>query len=74
VNHSTSTRIAAEPGARAYPILIFYVVFNMFRLAAIFHGIKGRLIRGNAASAHAADAAAKLPRIAEQAWLQTGAA
>jgi hypothetical protein len=46
----------------------------MFRLAAIFHGIKGRLIRGNAASAHAADAAAKLPLIAEQAWLQTGAA
>jgi aminoglycoside phosphotransferase (APT) family kinase protein len=53
--------------------LDFYIVFNMFRLAAIFHGIKGRLIRGNAASAHAADAAAKLPLIAEQAWLQTGA-
>jgi aminoglycoside phosphotransferase (APT) family kinase protein len=54
--------------------LDFYIVFNMFRLAAIFHGIKGRLIRGNAASAHAADAVAKLPLIAEQAWMQTGAA
>src|SRR5450631_1969434 len=47
--------------------------FNMFRLAAIFHGIKGRLIRGNSASAHAADAVATLPLIAEQTWLQTGA-
>jgi len=61
-------------GREGIPDLDFYVVFNMFRLAAIFHGIKGRLIRGNAASAHAADAAAKLPLIAEQAWLQTGAA
>jgi aminoglycoside phosphotransferase (APT) family kinase protein len=58
-------------GRDGIPNLDFYIVFNMFRLAAIFHGIKGRLIRGNAASAHAADAAAKLPLIAEQAWLQT---
>jgi aminoglycoside phosphotransferase (APT) family kinase protein len=60
-------------GREGIPDLNFYMVFNMFRLAAIFHGIKGRLIRGNATSAHAADAAAKLPLIAEQAWAQTGA-
>ena len=54
--------------------LDFYVAFNMFRLAAIFHGIKGRLIRGNAASAHAADTVAMLPQIAAEAWRQTGAA
>jgi hypothetical protein len=30
------------------------MVFVMFRLAAILHGIKGRLARGNASSAHAA--------------------
>ncbi len=59
-------------GRDGIPNLDFYIVFNMFRLAAIFHGIKGRLIRGNAASAHAAEAAATLPLIAEQAWLQTG--
>ncbi|MFE9083920.1 acyl-CoA dehydrogenase family protein [Brevundimonas sp. NPDC003935] len=29
------------------------MAFNMFRLAAIFHGIKGRIARGTAASAHA---------------------
>jgi aminoglycoside phosphotransferase (APT) family kinase protein len=41
----------------------FYVTFNLFRLAAIFHGIKGRMIRGTAASAHAKDRAASLPRL-----------
>ena len=32
----------------------FYITFNFFRMAAIFHGIKGRVIRGSAASAHSA--------------------
>ena len=44
----------------------FYVAFNFFRLAAIFHGIKGRVIRGTAASAHARERAASFPRLA---WL-----
>lgn len=60
-------------GRADIPDLDFYLVFNMFRLAAIFHGIKGRLVRGNAASAHAAEAALALPEIAELAWRQTGA-
>ncbi len=41
----------------------FCIAFNFFRLAAIFHGIKGRVIRGNAASAHARERAASLPRL-----------
>lgn len=41
----------------------FYVAFNFFRLAAIFHGIRGRVIRGTAASAHAKQRAASFPRI-----------
>jgi aminoglycoside phosphotransferase (APT) family kinase protein len=41
----------------------FYISFNLFRLAAIFHGIKGRVIRGTAASAHAKDRAASLPKL-----------
>jgi aminoglycoside phosphotransferase (APT) family kinase protein len=32
-----------------------YIIFNLFRLAAIIHGIKGRMLRGNASSAEAAD-------------------
>ncbi len=41
----------------------FYIAFNFFRLAAIFHGIKGRVIRGTAASAHARDRAASFPKL-----------
>ncbi|WP_313805472.1 phosphotransferase [Sphingobium sp.] len=41
----------------------FCVAFNFFRLAAIFHGIKGRVIRGTAASAHAKERAESLPRL-----------
>src|SRR4030095_14540587 len=36
------------------PNVDYLVVFCLFRLAAIIHGIKGRLVRGNASSAHAA--------------------
>ena len=42
----------------------FYIAFNFFRLAAIFHGIKGRVIRGTAASAQASSRAEAFPRLA----------
>lgn len=42
----------------------FYIAFNFFRLAAIFHGIKGRVIRGTAASAQARERVAVLPELA----------
>lgn len=45
----------------------FYVAFNFFRLAAIFHGIKSRAIRGTAASAHAMERGEKFPRLARKA-------
>ena len=51
--------------------LNFYMAFNFFRLAAIFHGIKGRLIRGTAASAHAQKMVALLPEVARLGWQQT---
>jgi aminoglycoside phosphotransferase (APT) family kinase protein len=54
--------------------LDFYIAFHMFRLAAIFHGIKGRLIRGNASSAHAEKMVTALPVIAQRAWEQALAA
>ncbi len=41
----------------------FYVAFNFFRLAAIFHGIKGRVIRGTAASAQAHERVRILPEL-----------
>lgn len=42
----------------------FYLAFNFFRLAAIFHGIKGRVIRGTAVSENARERAAAFPRLA----------
>ncbi|MDR7102338.1 hypothetical protein J2X37_001508, partial [Croceicoccus sp. BE223] len=38
--------------------------FQFFRLAAIFHGIKGRVIRGTAANAQAQERANAFPRLA----------
>jgi aminoglycoside phosphotransferase (APT) family kinase protein len=48
----------------------FYMAFNLFRLAGIVHGIKGRLVRGTASSAHAGEMAARLEPLAELAWAQ----
>ena len=48
--------------------LDFYIVFNLFKLAAILHGIRGRLVRGNAASANAERMAAALPALTKLAW------
>lgn len=50
--------------------LDFLIAFNMFRLAAIVHGIKGRVARGTAASAHAAAMATHLEPLAALAWNQ----
>ena len=55
-------------GRDAMPGYDFYVAFNLFRLAAIFHGIKGRAIRGTAASAQAAERVAVLPQLTALAW------
>lgn len=53
--------------------LDFYIAFNMFRFAAIIHGIKARLARGTAASAHATDLVSQLPAAAQCAWAQASA-
>jgi aminoglycoside phosphotransferase (APT) family kinase protein len=51
-------------GRDAIPSWDFYMAFNFFRLAAIFHGIKGRYLRGTASSAHAKDRAEAFPVLA----------
>jgi aminoglycoside phosphotransferase (APT) family kinase protein len=60
-------RRTGRPGIPGYD---FYVAFNFFRIAAIFHGIKGRVIRGTASSAHAAERAQLVPQVMEIAWEQ----
>ena len=52
------------------PNLDFYLAYNMFRLAAIVHGIKGRVVRGTAASAHAKAMAETVEPLANLAWDQ----
>ena len=57
-------------GLAGMPDYDFYMAFNFFRIAAIFHGIKGRLIRGTAASAQARERVAVLPELMALAWAQ----
>ncbi|WP_037474960.1 phosphotransferase [Sphingobium sp. ba1] len=57
-------------GRAEIPGYRFALAFNFFRLAAIFHGIKGRAIRGTAASAQAQERAAAFPELAALAVAQ----
>lgn len=60
-------------GRAGIPDLDFYVAFNMFRFAAILHGIRGRAARGTASSADAQAMGDRFARAADLAW-QQGAA
>lgn len=57
----------ARTGRAAIPEYQFAIAFNLFRFAAIFHGIKGRVLRGTAASANAAQRAKAFPTLARMA-------
>jgi aminoglycoside phosphotransferase (APT) family kinase protein len=58
----------ARTGRDGIPGYRFYSAFNFFRLAAIFHGIRGRVIRGTASSANAAERARLFPELAAIGW------
>ena len=58
----------ARTGRNHLPDVDYLMVFVTFRLAAILHGIKGRLARGNASSGHAAEMIGRLEPLAELAW------
>jgi aminoglycoside phosphotransferase (APT) family kinase protein len=60
-------------GRDGMPGYEFYLAFNFFRIAAIFHGIKGRYLRGTASSAQAAERARSFPELARIAWEQATA-
>lgn len=57
----------ARTNRASIPNYEFYIAFNLFRLAAIFHGIKGRVLRGTAASAQAKERAQAFPTLARMA-------
>ncbi len=69
-------RYCAATKRDGIPDLNWYFAYNLFRLAGIVQGIKKRVIDGTASSAHAAEMATRVPRLAEAAWgfaLQAGA-
>jgi aminoglycoside phosphotransferase (APT) family kinase protein len=61
-------------GREAIPSYGFYLAFNFFRLAAIFHGIKGRVLRGTAVSPQAAQRSKAFAELAAIGWAQACAA
>lgn len=60
-------------GRTDIPAYRFYLAFNFFRLAAIFHGIAGRVLQGTAASEHAAERARHFPELAHIGAVLAGA-
>jgi aminoglycoside phosphotransferase (APT) family kinase protein len=46
----------------------FYLIFNMFRIAAILHGVLARALQGNAASQNAFEQGGRARAVADVAW------
>ncbi|MBA2635507.1 MAG: phosphotransferase family protein, partial [Sphingomonas sp.] len=60
----------ARTGRDHLPNKDYLIVFCLFRLAAIIHGIKGRIARGAASSAYAVQMVEKLQPLADLAWAE----
>ena len=46
----------------------FYLIFNMFRIAAILHGVLSRAMQGNAANQNAVETGGRARLVADVAW------
>ena len=55
-------------GRSGIPHWEFYLIFNMFRIAAILHGVHSRGLQGNAASQNAIEQGGRARLVAEVAW------
>ena len=55
-------------GRDAIPHWDIYLIFNMFRIAAILHGVLARALQGNAASANAIETGGRARLVADVAW------
>ena len=55
-------------GRSGIPHLEFYLIFNMFRIGAILHGVLSRALQGNAASENAIEQGSRARLVAEVAW------
>src|SRR5262249_13338393 len=55
-------------GRAGIPHWEFYLIFNMFRIASILHGVLARALQGNAASANALEQGGRARIVADVAW------
>ena len=55
-------------GRASIPDWEIYLIFNMFRIAAILHGVLSRAIQGNASSANAIEQGSRARLVADTAW------
>ncbi|HYR00922.1 MAG TPA: phosphotransferase family protein, partial [Casimicrobiaceae bacterium] len=58
----------ARTGRASIPHWEFYLIFNLFRIAAILHGVLARALQGNAASANALEQGGRARIVADIAW------
>jgi aminoglycoside phosphotransferase (APT) family kinase protein len=63
-------KYCTETQRAGIPNLDYLLAFSLFRLAAIFHGIRGRLLRGTASSASAHQYAHNVEVLAQLGWSQ----
>jgi aminoglycoside phosphotransferase (APT) family kinase protein len=55
-------------GRDGIPNWEFYLIFNMFRIGAILHGVLARALQGNASSQNAIETGTRARRVADVAW------
>jgi len=55
-------------GRATIPDWDVYLIFNMFRIAAILHGVLARALQGNAASRNAVETGSRARLVADTAW------
>lgn len=58
----------ARTGRTGIPNWEYYLIFNMFRIAAILHGVLARALQGNAASANGLEQGSRAELVAGVAW------
>jgi aminoglycoside phosphotransferase (APT) family kinase protein len=61
-------RYCRRTGRASIPGWEIYLIFNMFRIAAILHGVLARALQGNASSDNAAEQGGRARLVADVAW------
>ena len=56
-------------GRDSIPNFDYYIIFNVFRIAAILHGVWARALAGNASDQNALEMGKRAERLADAAWL-----